>query len=128
MEKRIYFCGVKKLAGILLIFFYSVSVSGLSIQFHHCCGKFKKVTITTTPEKKCCNHKGQKCCCDQQVAASDLQKYIAIPALKYVAAPFNFVESGTNNSVLRLPPLFLPSASPPILSDHLYLLFCVLRI
>jgi hypothetical protein len=61
---------LKKLVVILLLMVYGLSSSGMTLQFHYCCGKLKSIGLTSLSEKQCgMKHSMQKkrCCDDKQV-------------------------------------------------------------
>lgn len=60
---------MKKALAILLLISYTLCAFGVSINFHHCGGHLKYVTLKEDHKKKCCKKKVMPpgCCKDSQV-------------------------------------------------------------
>ncbi len=60
-----YLCGVKKFSIIVVLFFYSLTSFGVSVNYFYCCGKLKEVSIKLDqpPVHEKCPMKGDKDCC-----------------------------------------------------------------
>lgn len=60
---------MKKALVILLLISYTLCAFGVSINFHHCSGHLKYVTLKDNQKKKCCKKKVMPpgCCKDSQV-------------------------------------------------------------
>jgi hypothetical protein len=112
---------------------YGLSSSGMTIQFHYCCGKLKDIKLSSVPEKQCgMKHSFSKkpCCDDKQVELklksdqkSEQAKFVFFaPALpKQETGIFN-LQPAVSKTVI--PEIF----APPPLQNPLYILHCVYRI
>lgn len=128
---------MKKIALILLIGIYSLSISGIGIQQFYCCGKLESTSISFVQhvKEKCSKDGGMSGCCqtkfkslkvkDSHVAADDIScpvKYFT--DLHLFTTSFNVIAS-TNK------PLHAANEShaPPFHHDiPIYILHCVYRI
>ena len=117
---------MKKLSVIFLILMYSMSVSGLSLQFRYCCGKLKSVSCKMVPENKCC---GTSSCDCQKVASADTQtNSVTLQNLTAKATiPSAFLLNSTYPSGIA-DEKFREKYSPPLISSSLYLLYSVIKI
>ena len=68
---------VKKILVILLLLVYGGSSFGMTLHFHYCCGKLKKVDLTPPEHQSCggARHKemGGKPCCDSKQVSIKIQ-------------------------------------------------------
>ena len=128
-------CYLKKLSLILLLIVYGLSSSGMTVNFHYCCGKLKKVEFSSV-QVECgmkMKHSSSKKCCDNKqvhLKVKDDQKITegVTPAFKAISLPISFSDlsfahfvSGGN---YLIPSIFAP---PPLLKQ-LYIFHCVYRI
>lgn len=60
---------LKKSAILLITFFYSVCVVGMSVNVHYCHGKISSVSLDFSKSDCCCekDKKAKKCCSDKEV-------------------------------------------------------------
>ena len=124
---------LKKLASIILLLVYGLSSSGMTIQFHYCCGKLKNVQLSPISEKQCgMKHSSSKKCCDDKKVELKLKSDQRTEA----TAKFNFsvpvllkTESENFNSTLFVGKTVSPEVfAPPPQSTSLCVLNCVFRI
>jgi hypothetical protein len=115
---------------------YGTSSFGMTLHFHYCCGKLKKIDLTPPEYKKCGSAKhhdmgGKPCCDSKQVSikiksdqnpSKGLQASFISVAVKPVQPDF-FVSNPVENKKL-LPEVFAP---PPLEKDFNHL-FCIYRI
>ena len=125
---------MKKFLVILLLLVYGAASSGMTLQFHYCCGKLDNVALTLPKDTHCgTDHKmGRKPCCDvkelalkiksEQQTSTALQLFISLPAIKPTLPDF-YVASPVATKGL-LPEVFAP---PPLPQDFTRL-YCVYRI
>ena len=127
---------MKKILVICLLLVYGGSTSGMTLHFHYCCGKLKKVDLTPPEAGKCgkAQHRemaGRPCCDSKQVhikIQSDqnpskvLQASFTSVAVKPPQAEF-FVSTPMEGKSL-VPEIFAP---PPLPRDFNQL-YCVYRI
>jgi hypothetical protein len=125
---------MKKLFAIMLLLVYGLSSSGMTIHFHYCCGKLKKVDLTSVKDDQCgTKHKmGSKPCCDhkqvslklkaEQNPAKAINYSFSITGIKPVQPEYQ-VSTPIETKKL-IPEVFAP---PPLQKDfnHLY---CIYRI
>lgn len=90
---------MKKALAILFSFFYLLSVSGLSLNFHYCGGKIKKVSFFHTDEEGCCKGEMKEtagCCKEKTATVKTLETHeapasIQVLSFKNVTAEVQFV-------------------------------------
>ena len=125
---------LKKLSVILLLMIYSLSSTGMIVNFHYCCGKLKNVEFSSV-QVECgmkMKHGSSKKCCDSKqlelkVKADQKITEAAKPAFKAIALPANFSEFVIAHPVHGkhlIPSIF----APPPLVQQLNILHCVYRI
>jgi hypothetical protein len=124
---------LKKLVVILLLMIYGVSSSGMTIQFHYCCGKLKSVQLSTVTKKQCgMKHSklSKPCCSDKQVELKlkGDQKTEQAKFVFFVPAQMNKPQAFLNIrpvvSQSGIPEIY----APPPLTNSLYTFHCVYRI
>ena len=128
-------CCLKKLSLILLLIVYGLSSTGMTLNFHYCCGKLKKVEFSTVPvecgmkayhgdKKKCCdkNQVELKVKADQKITEAEKNAF-KTTTLSGSFSDLSF--SHLANDKYLVPSIFAP---PPLFNHHLYLLHCVYRI
>lgn len=134
---EVSFAGVKKFIVIFLLMVYGLSSSGMTVQFHYCCGKLKSVELKPAEPTTCKHGKhkmtGKKCCESKTVElkVKKDQKAEGTTSLKFfnqLAETRDFVYEP--DSVIRIirqlsPVAFAP---PPDLPTSLFILYCVYRI
>ena len=127
-------CYLKKLSLILLLIVYSLSSTGMTVNFHYCCGKLKKVEFSSA-QVECgmkVKHNSSKKCCDNKqldLKVKDDQKITESGTLvfKTIAVPISFSALSTPHSINSN--YFIPSIfAPPPLSKQLCIFHCVYRI
>lgn len=114
---------------------YGLSSTGMTVNFHYCCGNLKKVEFSST-EVECgmkMQHSSSKKCCDNKlielkvkadqkitegVKATD--KVVAVANLFY---DFSFASPVYGKKLI--PSIFTP---PPLAGHPLYVLHCIYRI
>ena len=125
---------MKKLSLILLLVVYGLSSSGMTVNFHYCCGKLKKVEFSSA-QVECgmkVKHNSSKKCCDNKqldLKVKDDQKITesAKSVFKTIAVPISFSVLSIAHSVTSN--YLIPSiCAPPPLSKQLYIFHCVYRI
>ena len=111
---------MKKLAVIPFLFLYVLSMSGVSVSAHYCCGKIASVRVSFAADK-CASDKNKRCCNDithfikvrssQQSAVSDitfneptLQLHTILPVINAWAALYS-PNRTHNNFFFQSPPL-----------------------
>jgi hypothetical protein len=113
---------------------YSLSSTGMIVNFHYCCGKLKKVEFSSA-QIECgmkMKHNSSKKCCDSKqlelkVKADQKITEAAKPAFKAIALPASFSEFVIAHPVHDkhlIPSIF----APPPLAQQLNILHCVHRI
>lgn len=125
---------MKKLLVILLLMVYGLSSTGMTINFHYCCGKLKKVEFSSaqldcgmkmkhSSGKKCCDNKqvDLKVKDDQKVSESGKTISKSVPLTNSFA---DFAISQPVQGKHLIPSVF----APPPLSSPLYILHCTYRI
>ncbi len=131
---RIFEFQLKKLLIILLMFVYGFSASGMTVQFHYCCGKFKNVDWTPVKRSGCGNeHKmGSKPCCEtkQVIAnASDHFNFLEeAKSLKFCDAIIESQYVGIRQCPVRITITVAHIQSPPSIDFPLYIQHCVFRL
>jgi hypothetical protein len=113
---------------------YGLSSTGMTINFHYCCGKLKKVEFSSAQldcGMKMKHSSGKKCCDNKQVdlKVKDAQKVTesSKTVLKAVAPTNSFTDfaiSQPEQGKHLIPSVF----APPPLSNPLYILHCTYRI
>lgn len=126
---------LKKLAVIVLLMVYGLSSSGMTIQFHYCCGKLKSIQLSPVSEKKCGMKHSMKmlskpCCNDKQVELklkgdqkTGQAKFVFCTPDAPQREEFVFYSQPLVSKTI-IPEIF----APPPLSSPLYMLHCVYRI
>ena len=114
---------------------YGLSSTGMTVNFHYCCGKLKKVEFSAaevecgmkmkhTSSKKCCDNKQVelKVKADQKLTegAKAISKVVVISNL---SSDFSFASPVYGNGLI---PTFF--AQPPPAKHQLYILHCSYRI
>ncbi|MCA0382080.1 MAG: hypothetical protein LCH58_07975 [Bacteroidetes bacterium] len=128
---------MKKLLTILLLSLYGLSVSGMSVHLHYCCGKVAGMSIGYEKQtEKGCKHGMKKtmpgCCIDDQINidTDDNQgsaHTVAVPEVPVALLQHSFAtitvpvynSNSTTNAAIR--------GSPPLHTVPLYLANCVFR-
>jgi hypothetical protein len=125
---------LKKLAVILLLMVYGLSSSGMTIQFHYCCGKLKSIQLSPVSEKQCGMKympvSKKKCCDDKQVELklkgdqkTEQAKFVLFAPDVLQREEFVFNSQPVVARALT-PEIF----APPPLVNPLYIFYCVYRI
>ena len=112
---------------------YGLSSTGMTVNFHYCCGKLKKVDFSSTLEcgMKIKHSDGKKCCDNKQVdlKVKDHQKLTETSKTALKAIP---VFNSITDFLVAQPPQgkhLVPSIfAPPPLPQQLYIFYCVYRI
>jgi hypothetical protein len=115
---------------------YGLSSTGMTISFHYCCGKLKKVEFSSAQVEcgmKMKHSSGKKCCDNNQIdlKVKDDQKIAegAKPAVwKAVTLPNSFQAFVTTQPLQGKhlePSIFAP---PPLHKQQLYIFNCTFRI
>ena len=114
---------------------YGLSSTGMTVNFHYCCGKLKKVEFSSTQvecgmkmkhssSKKCCDNKEVelKVKADQKITegAKVVNKVVSI---SNVFPDFSFASPFQGKNLI--PSVFAP---PPPADHRLYVLHCIYRI
>jgi len=124
---------LKKLVVIFLLTVYALSSSGMTLQFHYCCGKLKSIQLTPVTEKQCgMKHSmfSKPCCSDKQVEfkLKGDQKSEQAKFVFFILAPLEKPEASFNLqptvSKAIIPEIF----APPPLTNPLYIFYCTYRI
>jgi hypothetical protein len=125
---------MKKILVILLLLVYGAASSGMTLQFHYCCGKLDKVALALPKDTHCgMDHKmGSKPCCDtkalalkiksEQQTSTTLQQVVSLPAIKPTLPDYYTATSVATKGLL--PKVFAP---PPLPQDFTRL-YCSYRI
>jgi len=124
---------LKKLVVILLLMVYGVSSSGMTIQFHYCCGKLKSVQLSTVTEKQCgMKHSmfSKPCCSDKQVQLklNGDQKVEQAKFVFFVPVQMNKPEFFLNVRPIVSKSIVPEIYAPPPLTHSLNTFHCVYRI
>jgi len=124
---------LKKLVVILLIMVYGLSSSGMTIQFHYCCGKLKSIGLTSVSEQQCgMKHSMQnkRCCDDKQVELklkgeqkTEQAKIVFFTPDLPKRVEYSFEPQFVSSTAI-VPEIF----APPPLGNPLYILHSVYRI
>lgn len=124
---------LKKIVVILLLMVYGLSSSGMTIQFHYCCGKLKSIQLSPVNEKQC----GMKhalstkpCCSDKHVEFKlkgdqkpEQAKVVFYAPVQLEKTEF-FLNLPHEPSLVIIPEVF----APPPLANPLYIFHCVYKI
>jgi len=125
---------MKKIIAIALLLLYGAASSGMTVQFHYCCGKLDNVSLAVANDTHCgMKHKmGSKSCCAtkllslkikaEQQAAKVFQTSFGLVALK--TTPPDFFVTAPVVAKRLLPEIFAP---PPLAKDFTRL-YCTYRI
>jgi len=124
---------LKKIVIIFLLMVYGLSSSGMTLQFHYCCGKLKSIQLSAVTEKQCgMKHSmfNKPCCNDKQVEfklkgdqKSEQAKFVFfVPPCPEKPEVFLIFQPVSSASLI--PEIF----TPPPLTNPLYILHCVYRI
>ena len=126
--------GMKKIVSILLLLVYGLSSSGMTVQFHYCCGKLKNIKLSSVTEKQCgMKHSfGKKPCCDdRQIELKLKSDQKAEQTSKFVFSALELLKQDPEIFVLQpmasktlIPEIF----APPPLHKSLYIFHCSYRI
>lgn len=128
---------MKKLLVILLLIMYGTSSFGMTIHFHYCCGKLKKIDLTPPKESDCkavsTHMMGAKRCCDNKqvelkIKSEQDASKVFHPSFHLDAAEplqHNYSAFTPLQNKKLIPEVFAP---PPIASQPLFILNCVFRI
>jgi len=112
---------------------YGLSSSGMTLQFHYCCGKLKSIQLTPVTEKQCgMKHSmfSKPCCNDKQVELklkgdqkTEQAKFVfSAPVPIEKAEAFFNLQPTVSKAII--PEIF----APPPLANPLYIFHCVYRI
>lgn len=137
MKPLAYLCIVKKLLVIVLMMLYGFTSTGMSLQFHYCCGKLKNIDIslsTTSVHKKCgMEHKmgAEKCCQTKLVVSAQDDFYSfsevkANPVFFICLLPVSYTYTSPLNILGEAPTPAIKA--PPESSNPLFILHRVFRI
>ena len=132
---------MKKLLVILLLMVYGLSSTGMTVNFHYCCGKLKKVEFSSAQVEcrmKMKHSSGKKCCDNQQVEfkvkadqkITESGKTIIsgkafITDVATSSSYSSFAFANSIHSKTLIPSVFAP---PPLANYPLYVLNCIYRI
>ena len=123
---------MKKLGILLLIFIYSSTVFGYSVNKFYCCGKLSAISISTNFDFKCSCKSMPDCCKTVKTNFKIKDCHFANPHALYNE---NFIFDLTREKLFSTVEQFqlysttsFNSHSPPINSTTLYSLFCTYRI
>ena len=126
---------MKKLLVIGLLLVYGAASSGMTLQFHYCCGKLDAIALAIPNDTHCgTDHKmGSKRCCDtkelslkmktEQQTGTALNYSVNLAAVK-PSLPDHYFETSPISSKSLLPELFAP---PPLPKERTHL-YCTYRI
>lgn len=125
---------MKKLASLILLLVYGLSSTGMTIQFHYCCGKLKDISFSPVAVKQCgMKHMsvGKPCCNDKRVElklkadqkTEQVAKFMFSVPVPEKPESGDFVLTPFVSSTV-VPEIF----APPPLTNSLYILHCVYRI
>ena len=114
---------------------YGLSSTGMTVNFHYCCGKLKKVEFSSTQVDcgmKMKHSSGKKCCDNQEVEfkvkADQKITESGKTVIKDVAISSSFSSFAFVNPIhskTLIPSVFAP---PPVANYPLYVLNCIYRI
>jgi hypothetical protein len=113
---------------------YGLSSTGMTINFHYCCGKLKKVEFSSAQldcGMKMKHSSGKKCCDNKQVDLKVKDEQKVTESSKTVLKVIPVTNSFTDFAISQ--PLedkhLIPSVfAPPPLSSPLYILHCTYRV
>ena len=128
-------CCLKKLSVILILLIYGLSSTGMTVNFHYCCGKLKKVQFSSA-QIECgmkMKHSSSKKCCDSKQLELKVKADQKVPeGAKQVSQvndlPVNLSQFAVASPVYTkflIPSVFAP---PPLASQQLNILYCTFRI
>ena len=129
---------MKKIAAILLITIYSLSVLGIGVRQFYCCGKLKSTNLTFIQEvkEKCGKSDAMKGCCktkfhslkikDSHVAADGITGFVKHFSELYVVTPSFEVKTIANEPVVVANTSHAPP--PKLHGVPIYILNCTYRI
>jgi len=129
------FVRLRKVVAILLILFYGLSSSGMTVQFHYCCGKLKEVKLTSVSPKQCgMKHMAmsrKKCCDDKQVELKLKADQNTQPAAKFAFSTLYLQKPDA--VVSEITPIVSKAVvheifAPPPRQNPIYIFNCVYRI
>ncbi len=120
----------------MLTLMYGVSVSGMTLHIHYCCGKVDKIDFVPVKNDNCPD--GNKltkkgCCDDQQVELKIKTDYkgemvLCSPDRDY-SVPVDFLLLYSAGSIGKTLPVYFNNGSPPLgRSLPLYIIHCIYRI
>lgn len=128
---------MKKLLVILLLTMYGMSSFGMTVNFHYCCGKLKKVAFTSIKTDLCdmepaAQIEMEDCCKNKTLTLKikDVQSPSAIchaaafSDITFLPARDLAIADVQHRAIIQLPEYFLP----PPLRKHFTSLYCVYRI
>jgi len=113
---------------------YGLSSSGMTIQFHYCCGKLKNIRLSPVAERQCgMKHSLSKkpCCNDRQVEFKLKADQKSEQAAKFIFSvpALSKAEVDGTTALPELAKAITPELfAPPPLPTQLYILHCVYRI
>lgn len=128
---------MKKILVILLLTMYGMSSFGMTVNFHYCCGKLKKVALTSIKTDLCdmepaAQIEMEDCCRDEALTLKI--KDVQAPSAIYHASSFSditflparelAIADVPHRGIIHVPKYFLP---PPLRKDFTSL-YCVYRI
>ena len=128
------FVSMKKLLALAVLIVYGFTSSGMSLQFHYCCGKLSGISLSATGKKSCGHdHRlGKKSCCDYQqldIRISADQKITGAQFLQYPCIRTEGETAGLFLSRLKIEnAVFIPEDFSLPEPAPLYLLNAVFRI
>ena len=124
---------MKKIALILLIFMYTLSSFGISVNRFYCCGKLKTTSLSFihTVTEKCSNQKMMAGCCkttfkslqikDSHVAATGIEKLAKI----FTDLHLNYAAINTTQlSSTKTTTAYFGNAPPLHYNLPIYILYC----
>ena len=124
---------MKNLSVILLLLVYSLSSTGMTVNFHYCCGKLKKVEFSSTQiacgmktkhssSKKCCDNKQLelKVKADQKITESAGTNISKVFSFFNLLPDFAIIQPEQGKHLI--PSVFAP---PPLQKQRLYILHCI---
>ena len=114
---------------------YGFSSTGMTVNFHYCCGKLKKVEFSSA-QIECgmkIKHNSSKKCCDNKqldLKVKDDQKITenAKTVFKAFALSNSFPDFAIIQPLKGKPLIPSAFASPPLANQSLYILHCTYRI
>lgn len=124
----------KKVLGLMLIFLYSMSISGLALNLHFCGKKLAKVQLLHQKVTSCCSEKAEKesgCCSNQAVKTKVSDSHtiganLTLPAIFTFAVPSHLMSVKNTFSKGKKSNLWHFKAPPERISNQI--LLCVFRI